>query len=65
MGLLLPIYGKELGASVFEIGVIFSAFSVMTILMRPLVGWAFLLCELILLLFLQIPRRMPVKEVAK
>lgn len=40
MSLLLPIYGKELGANALEIGVIFSAFSVMTILMRPLVGWA-------------------------
>ena len=40
MGLLLPVYGKELGASALEIGVIFSTFSVMTILIRPLVGWA-------------------------
>jgi DHA1 family multidrug resistance protein-like MFS transporter len=40
MGLLLPVYGKELGATAFEIGLIFSAFSVMTILIRPLVGWA-------------------------
>ena len=40
MGLLLPIYGKEAGANALEIGFIFSAFSVVTILMRPIAGWA-------------------------
>ncbi len=39
LGLLLPIYGKHIGASVIEIGLFFSAFSFMTVLLRPLVGW--------------------------
>ncbi|HSJ56798.1 MAG TPA: MFS transporter [Anaerolineae bacterium] len=38
--LLLPVYGRDVGASVVEIGLFFSAFSLMTVLMRPLIGWA-------------------------
>ena len=36
--LLLPVYGLEIGADVVEIGLFFSAFSLMTVLLRPLVG---------------------------
>ena len=39
LGLLLPIRGKELGAGAMEIGLFFSAFSLMNVLLRPLVGY--------------------------
>ena len=38
--LLLPIYGKDIGASVIQIGLFFSAFSIMTVVLRPVIGWA-------------------------
>lgn len=38
--LLLPIYGKDIGASVIQIGLFFSAFSIMTLVLRPVIGWA-------------------------
>jgi DHA1 family multidrug resistance protein-like MFS transporter len=38
IGLLLPVYGLEIGADVVQIGLFFSAFSLMTVVLRPLVG---------------------------
>jgi MFS family permease len=40
LGLVLPVYGKQIGANVVEIGLFFSVFSLMTVLLRPVVGWA-------------------------
>jgi MFS transporter, DHA1 family, multidrug resistance protein len=40
LGLLLPVYGDAIGAGVVEIGLFFSAFSAMTVLLRPMVGRA-------------------------
>jgi MFS transporter, DHA1 family, multidrug resistance protein len=38
LNFVLPIYGKQIGASATEIGLSFSAFSLMTILLRPIIG---------------------------
>jgi MFS family permease len=37
---LLPIYGKRIGANAVQVGLFFSAFSAMSVLLRPLVGAA-------------------------
>lgn len=39
VGLMLPLYGKAIGASIIQVGLFFSIFSIMTIILRPLVGW--------------------------
>jgi MFS family permease len=36
----LPILGREMGASALTIAGLYSAFSLMTVVLRPLVGWA-------------------------
>jgi len=38
LGLMLPIYGKQIGASVVEIGLFFLVFSLMMVILRPVVG---------------------------
>ena len=40
MSFLLPIYGKELGASALEIGGMFTAFSIVPAIIRPFLGRA-------------------------
>lgn len=40
LSFLLPLYGKEIGASAVQIGLFFSSFSLVLVLLRPLVGAA-------------------------
>ncbi len=40
LAFVLPIYGKAIGADAVQIGLFFSAFSLMTVLVRPVVGVA-------------------------
>ena len=40
LAFVLPIYGRELGASALEVGAFFSAFSVVPVLVRPVLGRA-------------------------
>jgi DHA1 family multidrug resistance protein-like MFS transporter len=37
---VLPVFGEQIGADAIEIGLFFSAFSLMTVLLRPVVGVA-------------------------
>ena len=38
LGFVLPIYGKAIGADAVQIGLFFSVFSLMTVLLRPIIG---------------------------
>jgi MFS family permease len=38
LNFVLPVYGREIGADAVQIGLFFSAFSLMTVLLRPTVG---------------------------
>ena len=40
LGFVMPIYGKELGASALEIGGLFSAFALVPVIIRPFLGRA-------------------------
>jgi MFS family permease len=40
LAFVLPIYGRELGASALEVGAFFSAFSVVPVIVRPFLGRA-------------------------
>jgi MFS family permease len=40
LAFVLPIYGRELGASAVEVGAFFSAFSVVPVIVRPILGRA-------------------------
>jgi MFS family permease len=39
LSFLLPGYGRATGADVLRIGLFFSAFFLMTVLLRPVIGW--------------------------
>lgn len=40
MSFVLPIYGKRIGGSAFAIGGLFSIFSIVTLILRPIIGVA-------------------------